>query len=92
MSAAAFEVEHTDFVTADGQVDGTPIALWNTLPGDNNAFIGKGAHAVFVGSKLGDATRAFKFAFVVILLGEREKESFFARVLFVSFCLDVAGS
>jgi hypothetical protein len=85
VSAATFEVKYADFVTADGQVDGTPITLRNALPGDDNTLVGKSAQTVFVGSELGDATRAFKFAFMVVLLGEWKEEPFFARIMFVSF-------
>lgn len=78
VSAAALEVEHSDLVTADGQIDDAPIALGHSLPGDDNTSVGESPHAVLVRSKLGHAAGALQFALVVELFREWKEETFFA--------------
>lgn len=77
MAATTFDVEHTDFVTRDREVDIAPISFRNALPRYNNTLLSESTHAIFVRAKLRDSTRTFKFSLMVVLLGEGKKESLF---------------
>jgi hypothetical protein len=78
VAARPFDGKNADLVARDSEVDLVPISLGDTGPRDDDALFGKGADTVLVGPELGDATGAFEFALVIVLLGEGEEELLFS--------------
>lgn len=58
MPTTALEIEDTDLVTADSQVDDSPVALDHALPRYDNTSVSESADAILVGAKLGHTAGA----------------------------------
>lgn len=90
VAPAALELEDTDLVARDGQVDVAPVAVGDALPGHHHALLRERPRAVLERPELGHPAGPLQLPLVVVLLREGEEEALLSvlREEVVSFLIE----